>query len=206
MPWFPDSESGVFADVIDEPSPTLTTGNFPVPCTLEHAAVSLTVGPAVFDIVDQMVSDDIVAPEHRDAAAVIVASFFLPMLAREDRIAAYLGLDRAKVRQMGWRLRLGGIWQGECLAKDCYDELFADDVEGSSAISLMLFCMVAKGTIWAQRDNGEIFYSHAKPMPPVHVEGRPCQKCWSTLRYGNGGQCVACMRRYGRAYRGPLKP
>ena len=102
MPWFPDSESGAFADVV-EPLPTLlSAGNYPVPCTVDHAAVNIKVGPAIFDIVDQMVRDEVVGAEHRTAAAVIVASFMLPLLAREDRIAAYLGLDgfTSVVREM----------------------------------------------------------------------------------------------------------
>jgi hypothetical protein len=200
MPWFPDSESGAFADIIDEPLPTLlAAGSFPVPCTLEHAAVNLAVGPAIFGIVDEMIREEVVGSEHRIAAAVVISSFMLPMLAREDRIAAYLGLDRTKVRQMGWRLRCGGIWQGDRLAQDCCDDLFSDDPLRSD-VTLMLFCAVAEGQFWAKREPDGLYYSLERLAPPLHVEGRPCPKCWGTLRYGSGGQCVACTRRYNKGY------
>lgn len=206
MPWFPDSESGAFADVVDGPLPTLiSAGHYPVPCTAADAAVNIKIGPAIFDIVDQMIRDEVVGPEHRTAAAVIVASFMLPLLAREDRIAAYLGLDRAKVRQIGWRLRCAGIWNGLGLAKDCYDELFTEDAFASN-VSLTLFCMVADGKIWATREDGKLLYSNKPSAPPLYVEGRPCPKCWSTRRYGNGGGCVSCMRRYMKDYNKPRDP
>ena len=205
MPWFPDSDSGAFADVA-EPLPTLVaTGNYPVPCTADDAAVNIKIGPMIFDIVDQMIRDEVVGTEHRNAAAVVVSSFMLPLLAREDRIAAYLGLERAEVRKMGWRLRCGGIWNGLALAKDCYDDLFSDDPMTSS-VTLNLICMAACGKIWASRKDGELFWSLQRSAPPTHVEGRPCPKCRGTLRYGNGGGCVSCMRRYMKEYNKPVAP
>lgn len=170
-----------------------------LPATLSDACVSICVGPAIRDLVAPLVDGCILTEQYREGAEVVVASFFLPMLAREDRIAGYLGLPEARVRKMGWRLRIAEIWVGENLAPDCYAELFSDEPHRAN-ISLALFAMVAQGYIWGRRDEDGITYSLQRPLPPVHIDGTLCPKCWTTKRYGQTGKCVECARRYMRRY------
>lgn len=174
--------------------------------TLDDACVSIGVGAAIRSVIDPLIDGSGFGEEDRVPAEVILASIFLPMLAREDRIAAYLGHNESRVRRMGWRLRLAGIWVGTRLASDCYDEIMATDAMRAN-IGLSLYCGVARGAFWAfRRADGAMMFCRDRPLPPVHVEAARCSKCWTTTKYGQTGRCVECARRYMRGYFGRSAP
>lgn len=190
MPWFPDS--------VSDPEPSESVAAVWLPCTMDDAHVSISVGAAIREIVDQLVDGHILCEEHRLAAEVLVASFFVPLLAREDRIAAYLNRSHPKVRAIGRRLRAAGIWRGHRLTMDCYDMLMEEE---SGNLNMALLAMVGLGKIYGWRGaDGEFVFSAERPQSQVRYDAEPCEKCSTTARYTESGTCIECQRRYMRGY------
>lgn len=154
---------------------------------------------AIRSIVEPMITPEYLGEKDRDAALALIASIFLGIGAREDRIAMWMGIPRTTVRRMGARLRCAGIWVGSALAEDVYNEWMHDDL-GRGNISFGLSVMVATGAVGAFRDpDGQILYvlpdSALVRRPVTYETGEICVRCGHGARYFGSLGCVTCSRR-----------
>jgi hypothetical protein len=181
----------------------LSAGNYPPPTELDDTLISLDMGAAIKDIVAEC-SD--LNGELQVGGWLIVASIFVPLLAREDRIAAWLGISRERARRMGVRLRVAGIWQWLRLAQDCYDGIMGEE-PFSVNVHMTLYAGVACGKYDAWRGaKGEMLFSlPGKKQMPTLVDGNVCLRCGTTAKYTRNGDCVECVRRSVRASQARLR-
>ena len=173
----------------------------PPPSDVFDVGQAVATGAAIRkEIVDPLVDGTVLDETTRLAAEVLCCSFFLPMLADEEKIAVALGAPKGKILAMGRRLRAAGIWHGNRLAEDAYKMLMDEDPMAAN-VNIALLCAVAKCHFYAaRRADGEFVFSLERPLAQTYYDAPSCAKCGTTKRYTNCGACVECQRRYMRQY------